>query len=133
MNEEKPKTILDFTQVIRDMKGEAQKDLINVDEGTIAAKQPDLTVGSLMTNGLTLGAGGMRPADAVKLFRVAKLIQNAINAKAGKLEVTEGDISQIEQAWQKVTGNPFTLVLYSGFVQNMLDEAKLELMRKISK
>ncbi len=48
----------------------------------------------------------------------------------GKLEVTEGDISQIEQAWQKVKSPQFTMVLYSGTVQNALDEAKLELLRK---
>ena len=73
---------------------------------------------------------GLSPGEAAKLFRVASLIQKAMQTNQGKLEVTEGDISQIEQAWQKVKSPQFTMVLYSGTVQNALDEAKLELLRK---
>ena len=51
MDKEQKKTTIDFSKIIYNMKGEATKDLIDVDENTDPKKAPDLTIGSLMMNG----------------------------------------------------------------------------------
>lgn len=121
---------LDFSKIIRNFKGEPAKDMIDQLPGTDPKTCPDLTMGSLFSNALMLGVNGVTPKEGHKMYQLAHEIDLACKSAEGLMEVDEGKLSQLEEAFTKVNSPIFTIPYYSGAVQDMINKAKVELLAK---
>jgi len=128
---EEPTVELDLTQLIKNVRGEAVKDMIDPPLNTTRENAPDLTYGSLIANAIMIGIASPNKKDAEKYFRMAGVIEKAVESD-GKLEYNRNQLNELEQAWGKVTQSAFQTPMYSGAIQCMIEDAKTDL-REIEK
>ncbi len=130
MTDSKQKAKLELSKVIRNLRGEAAKDMIDPPANlTDPSKAPELTIGALISQGLLVGTQEEDMKKSLAHFQLAGKIDNALK-KDGLLEVDEGDISQIEEAYARIRIPMFRAPLYAGSVLAELNRCKLEIMRK---
>lgn len=130
---EKPKITFDLSQVIKNVKGEIVKDMIDPGAGITEANAPNLTLGSILANAFSIGVGGLRPKEAGEFLNFAYRFQDALANKQGKIELDDAEIARIEEMYGKVSVPLFTMALYAGNVSMALNKAKMELLRKSNK
>jgi len=87
------KVTIDFSKVLCNIKGEPIKDMIDPPVGRNETNAPELTLGSLMVNALTLGIGERTIKESAKYYKMAVEIEHSIRTNAGKLEYDEGKLS----------------------------------------
>jgi len=121
---------VDFSKVVKNIRGEAVKDMIDQPANITPDIAPDLTLGSLFANGLTIGIQRATPKEALKYLRMAQKIEIALRDKKGIIEMDEGEISQLEEALAKIAHPLFSVTLYAGSMQEMIETAKLEILAK---
>lgn len=120
---------IDFSTILCNVKGEPIKDMIDPPIGRTEATAPDLTLGSLIVNALTLGIASPSIKESAKYYRIAVEIEQAMRNNNGKLDYTEGKLSQLEEALGKVQHPMFNIALYAGIMQSAVDKAKTELSK----
>lgn len=124
------KITIDFSKKVINIKGEPVKDMIDPPINQTELTAPDLTLGSLISNALTIGISKVSPKEALNYLRIAQSMENALKENEGKLDFDEAQISKLEDAIQKVTHPLFTVALYMGSIQQLIENAKLELLAK---
>ena len=122
------KVKLQLNKVVYNLKGEAAKDMIDANPGDDPTKAKDLTIGSLIANGLMIGTDEDSNKQALKHFQLSKELHNA-ELKEGFLEVDDAKISQIEEAYGRIKHPMFKAALYAGSVLEELNRCKVEILR----
>lgn len=107
------------------------KDLLKFSQPTEedVSKAPDLTLGKLLIWILLDGIPAEKIKDAKNVIEWSDNIQKCIDSD-GKIEVTEGDISQIEELLGKIKNPAMTTGRYLGSVIRALEEAKGKIIIK---
>lgn len=124
---------LEVSKKIMNLRGEPAKDMIDPPANITDPKQaPDLTIGSLIAQGLLIGTQEDDMKKALAHFQLADEIQKALNT-GGKMEVNEGKISQIEEAYGRIRIPMFKAPLYAGSVLQELNRCKVDILRKNQK
>ena len=122
------KVHLQLDKVVYNLRGEAAKDMIDALPNADPAKAPDLTIGSLIANGLMIGTDEDSIKQALKHFQLSKEIHDA-EVKEGFIEVDDAKISQIEEAYGRIKHPMFKAALYAGSVLEELNRCKIEILR----
>lgn len=122
--------ILRVDKLIHNARGNEVPDMLDVSPNTKADNQPRLTVGSLIANAFYTGIQGANTKDALKYFKLAGRIEDALKSNDGKLTVTRAELDQLEESWGKINVPVYTIPMYAGAVQQTIDDAKIELLTK---
>ena len=122
---------LNMNKLVRNASGDEIPDMLDppIDRKTETA--PSLTLGSLIANALYTGITGSKAKDGLKYFKIAGKIEDSLKPKnEGKYVVTRADLDQLEEALGKINVPVYTLPVYAGFIQETIDDAKIELLAK---
>lgn len=123
------KVIIELMQTVNNTRGEPVKDMLDPPRDMKQSDAPDLTLGSLLANAMYLGITGANRKDALKYYQAAGKIEEAMKpVNEGKWSLNRGELDQLGEAWDKVNVPVFTLAIYAGFVQEIINNAKVELL-----
>jgi len=126
---DKEVVIIQLEQTVNNARGESVKDMLDPPRDLKPEDAPDLTLGSLLANAMYLGITGANRKDALKYYQITGKIEDAMKpVNEGKWELNRGELDQLGEAWDKVNVPIFTLPIYAGLIQEVINNAKVELL-----
>lgn len=123
---------LDLNQIVQNFNGEPVKNMIDAVPGTRVQDAQDMTLGDVLGNSLFFGVVTPDKKQQFKSYQMGVEIQEAVK-NGGKWSVDDKILSELEELWSKVNHPTFSMPIHSGFVQNCIKRAKLDLLRKSAK
>lgn len=129
MSDEDFKAEIDLTQMIRGVGGKPYTDMIGISATLTLAEYKDLpqmTLGRLLHWCFLEGIKGQTYKDVGKIIDLADEIENAM--EKGKLIVTEGKLSQLEEWMGKVNHEIIQDPRYFGRIKQAFENAKGDLL-----
>lgn len=125
-----PTARLDLNVIVKSFSGEPVKDMLEAKSTDTPDKAPDLTIGSLLGNGLLIGLKDIDKKQTVKVFAFTGKLQNALKNNEGIYEIEEDEINFVEEMWAKIQHPTFNVAMNSGAVLTALHNARKEILKK---